>query len=473
MNTFFLILYFVLTLGVIFVIIYYGRRPTKSISWVLAVIVLPFAGPILYYLFGVNRRKFRFFNIREFERRKKISRHSPISGDEFLADFPDDLRKKRLSNLISSNSNATPKKGNAISILNDGEETFDALFKAMEKAEKFIHVQYYILEKGMLLDKMLKLFEKKINEGVTVRIIYDSFGSYYLKGKPKKKFREIGVEMRAMMPLRLGNLLFSLNYRNHRKIVVVDNKIAFTGGVNISDKYIKAEGELGKWKDTHLQIKGPLVNDLHLIFLKDYFYASNKDDFDASDYLSEQTSQGETVAQVVAGGPDSNQPVIMQQYIGMVNQAKSKIYIANPYFMPGQAFLQALKIVVQQGVDVHLLVPNKSDSKAAMYAMFSQFEELLKIGAKIYLRDDFSHSKILIVDEDLVSIGSGNFDNRSFEHNYETNILIYDESCNAMISEEFLKIRKRSNELDYESFKKRPRWKKFLEGFSKFFKPLL
>ena len=473
MGTFTLILYLTVTLWSVIVIVYYGRRPSKSISWTLAVIVLPFAGPMLYYLFGVNRRKFRFFNAKEFERRKKFSKHSPFANDTFIASFSEDVRKQRLSNLIAANSGATPKKNNQINILNNGEETFSALFEAMEKAKKIIHLQYYILEEGELLDKMLTLFRQKINEGVSVRIIYDSFGSYYLKGKPKKRFKEIGVEMYPMMPIRLGNLLFSLNYRNHRKIVVVDNSVAFTGGVNVSDKYIKEKDELGKWKDTHLQIKGPLVNDLHLIFLKDYFYASNRDDLNVGDYLHEQSTEGNTIAQVVAGGPDSKQPVVMQQYIGMIHQAREKVYIANPYFMPGEAFLQALKIVVLQGVDVHLLVPDKSDSKAAIFAMFSQFEGLLQAGVNIYLRDDFSHSKILIIDDDIVSIGSGNFDNRSFEHNYETNILLYDKKLNAEVTRTFLGIQQRSKKLNLETFKKRPRWRKLLEGFSKFFKPLL
>ncbi|MEC8831566.1 MAG: phospholipase D-like domain-containing protein, partial [Bacteroidota bacterium] len=269
------------------------------------------------------------------------------------------------------------------------------------------------------------------------------------------------------------NLLFSLNFRNHRKIVIIDGVVAFTGGVNVSDKYIKRKNGLGKWKDTHLKLEGPIVNDLHMVFLKDYFFASNKEDFNISEYLSEQKAMGDVDAQLVAGGPDSKHPTIMQQYIGMMNQAQKSIYIANPYFVPGEAFLQNLKIVALEGVEVTLLVPKKSDSKAAKFAMFSHFEELLNVGIKIYLRDDFSHSKIMIVDEDLVSIGSGNFDIRSFELNYETNILIYNKAINQEMSHEFEEICKKSEPVTLERFKNRTIWMRFLEGLFKFFKPLL
>ncbi|MFC4221063.1 cardiolipin synthase [Flagellimonas marina] len=473
MKTLFTIVYIVLSLWSIGSIIYHGRRPSRSIGWVLAIIVLPIIGVVLYYLFGVNRRKFKFFKTKEFEQRKRFSYGNAPSSDHFPADFGSDMRKKRMNQLIKANSNTVATSGNAIRVLQDGGETFNTLFKAMEEAEKFIHVQYYILERGTLFDKMLELFKRKIAEGVEVRIIYDSFGSYTLRGRPKKRFKDVGVKIHPIMPIRIKNLLFYLNFRNHRKIVVIDNKVAFTGGVNVSDKYIKHMGELGKWKDTHLKLEGPIVNDLHLVFLKDYFFASKKEKFKIEDYLFEQSKCGEVDAQVVAGGPDSSHPTIMQQYIGMINQAQRSVCIANPYFLPGEAFFQALKVIALQGVEIRLLVPKKSDSIAAMFAMFSQFEELLGAGIQIFLRDDFSHSKILIVDDDLVSVGSGNFDIRSFELNYEANILIYDQDINKEMTAEFNALCEKSEQLNLEEFKNRPRWKKFMEGLSKFFKPLL
>ncbi len=473
MKTALTILYILTSVWAIGAIIYHGKRPSRSISWALAIITLPILGAVLYYLFGMNRRKFKFFNPKEFEKRKKYSLPKISSQEKFWSHFNDDTRKERINRLIKANSNTTAKTGNKVTALQDGEETFNVLFKAMEKAQSFIHVQYYILERGELLDKMLELFERKIKEGVEVRIIYDSLGSYQLRGRPRKKFQDVGVKIYPIMPIRLKNLLFSLNFRNHRKIVIIDNKVAFTGGVNVSDKYIKLGNELGKWKDTHLKLEGPIVNDLHLVFLKDYFFASKKEDFRISDYLSEQQTAGDVDAQIVSGGPDSKHPIIMQQYIGMMNQAQRSICIANPYFVPGEAFLQNLKVVALEGVHISLLVPKKSDSKAAKFAMFSHFEELLHVGVKIYLREDFSHSKIMIVDDDLVSIGSGNFDIRSFELNYETNVLIYSKEINAEMTEEFQKICEKSDPVTLERFQNRTIWLRFLEGLFKFFKPLL
>ncbi|WP_226789827.1 cardiolipin synthase [Flagellimonas hadalis] len=473
MKTVILIAYILVSLWAIGAIIYHGRRPSRSISWVIAILALPFLGALFYYLFGMNRRKFKFFNNKEFKRRKRYHYEGDTKMEGTAPDFGSDTRKQRLSRLVGTCSETRPATGNSITVLQDGGETFNALFKAMEEAKESIHVQYYILERGDLLDKMLELFQRKIAEGVVVRIIYDSFGSYRLRGRPKKKFRDIGVKIYPIMPIRLTNLLFSLNFRNHRKILVIDNKIAFTGGVNVSDKYIKHGGELGKWKDTHLKLEGPIVNDIHLVFLKDYYFASKQGDFKVEEHLTEQPKTGEVAAQVVAGGPDSAHPTIMYQYIGMMNRAKKSICIANPYFLPGEALLEALKIVALEGVEISLLIPKRSDSIAAKFAMFSQFEELLEVGVKIYMRDDFSHSKILIVDDDLVSIGSGNFDMRSFELNYEANILIYDEKINAEMTGEFLAICERAEPITLERFRNRSTWLKFLEGLFKFFKPLL
>ncbi len=473
MNTTLTILYILTSVWAIGAIIYHGRRPSRSLSWIMLILILPILGALLYYLFGMNRRKFKFFNTRDFERKKKYNYPLKSLDQPYWVDFESDPRKKRLNDLIKKSSKTKATEGNKITVLQDGGETFNTLFEAMEEAKEFIHLQYYILERGDLLDKMIDLFKRKINEGVEIRIIYDSLGSYHLRGRPRKHFQDIGVKIYPIMPIRLKNLLFSLNFRNHRKIVIIDNQVAFTGGVNISDKYIKGRNELGKWKDIHLKLEGPIVNDLHLVFLKDYFFASKRDDFPIEEYLFKQEQKGTATAQMVAGGPDSKYPAILQQYLGMMNEAQNYIYIANPYFVPGEAFLQNLKIRALQGVEITLLVPKKSDSKMAKFAMFSQFEELLEVGVKIYLRDDFSHSKIMIVDGDLTSIGSGNFDVRSFELNYETNILIYDEKITEEVLQEYKLQCERAHLLRLQDFKDRTLTQRFLEGLFKFFRPLL
>ena len=473
MKTFLLIVYLIITLWSTLSIIFYGSRPTKSLSWLLAILALPFAGPILYYLFGVNRRKFKFFTLRQTQKRKlydetynelKNTKNS-ISLNSF--DYP------KLGKLIKNNTFFLPYGGNDVKVLNDGFETFDAIFKAIEESKVFIHLQYYIFKEGELTERFYEIFKRKIKEGVEVRLIYDSVGSFGFRGKTIKKFKDIGVKAYPMMPLRFGNLLFTLNYRNHRKIVIVDGTIGFIGGVNVSDKYIKAITELGVWNDLHLKIEGPVVNSLHRVFIKDYHFASNEEMLLNEKYLPSSQSKGDSVVQIVSGGPDSKQPVIMQQYIAMINSAVESIYIANPYFIPGTTVIQALKIAALSGIKIYLLVPKHSDSLMAKYSMFSRFEELLAIGVQIFLREDFSHSKVIIIDEKLASVGSGNFDYRSFEHNFEANALIYNEKVTKTISDEFKSYCSTNISIDYSTFKERSILDKFLEGIAKFFSPLL
>tara|TARA_R110002051_G_scaffold212635_1_gene277713 strand:- start:14723 stop:16144 length:1422 start_codon:yes stop_codon:yes gene_type:complete len=473
MKSILILIYLVITLWSFISIIFYGSRPSKSLSWLLAILAIPFGGPILYYLFGVNRRKFKFFTLRQTQKRKLYDEtYKELKVSENSAKIKT-IEYAKLAKLIKSNTFFLAYGGNNVVVLNDGKETFEAIFKAIEKAKSFIHLQYYIFKEGELTERFYQLFKTKIKEGVEVRLIYDSVGSISFKGKTIKRFKDIGVKAYPMMPLRFGSLLFTLNYRNHRKIVVIDGTTGFIGGVNVSDKYIKAISELGIWNDLHLKIEGPIVNSLHRVFIKDYHFASNEEMLISEKYLPKISSKGDSIVQIVAGGPDSKQPAIMQQYVSMINNAEKTIYIANPYFIPGTTVLQALKIAALSGIKISLLIPKKSDSLMAKYSMFSRFEELLEVGVSIFLRDDFSHSKVIIIDEKLASVGSGNFDYRSFEHNFEANALIYDEKVTQTISNEFKDYCSKNTSIDYSTFKNRPILQKFIEGIAKFFSPLL
>jgi cardiolipin synthase len=473
MRTLLFICYLLLTIWAFGSIVLHGSRPTKSLSWLLTIIAIPFGGPILYYLFGVNRRKFTFFRLKQAEKRRLYDEtYKNLATTEDYIHVHDNTYEK-LSALNKKNTFFPSYKGNIVTVLNDGEETFDAIFEAIKNAKSFVHLQYYIFEEGELTERFYELFQKKINEGVEVRLIYDSVGSFSFRGKTIKRFKNIGVKIYPMMPLRFGSLLFTLNYRNHRKIVIVDGCLGFTGGVNVSDKYIKKNSPLGIWKDLHVQLEGPVVNSLHRIFIKDYHFASNKEMLLNEKYLPNIEPIGESTVQIVSSGPDSKQPAVMQQYISMINSATKSIYIANPYFIPGTTLLQAIKIAALSGIQINLLIPKKSDSLMARYSMFSRFEELLVIGVNIYLREDFSHSKVILIDNEVASIGSGNFDYRSFEHNFEANAVIYDKEITEDICKEFTEYFEINTTLDYDTFKKRPLYERFIEGIAKFFSPLL
>ncbi|SEL95629.1 cardiolipin synthase [Aquimarina amphilecti] len=467
-------IYCILTALSIVHIILYGSRPTKSLSWLLVVLIFPILGILLYVIFGINRRRFKFFKLKQTIRRRLYDENfKEHLVKKQQIDFNDESRIK-LSKLMRNSSNFSTLPGNEVRVLQNGKETFDTIFKELEKAEKFIHLQYYIFEEGELVNRLYKLVKNKLNNNVEVRILYDAIGSYSLRKKIIKKFKDIGAKVYPIMPLNYGSFLFTLNYRNHRKIIIIDGKIGFTGGVNISDKYIKPNSELGIWDDTHLYLNGPAVDHLHRVFIKDYYFASNQELLLTDKYLPEIKNQGNVAVQIIAGGPDSDHPSIMQQYITMINLAKKYIYISNPYFIPNSAMLEALRIAALSGVSIKLLVPKKSDSWLAKYSMLSFFEELLFLGIEVYQQNnDFLHSKVIIMDGDIASVGSGNFDHRSFEHNFETNALIYDRKISQNICDDFISDCNKSILLNFEDYKRRSLKRKLSEGIARFFSPLL
>lgn len=469
-----IIIYFCINIFVIFNIMLYGARPAKSLSWILIVLILPFAGALLYLVFGINRRRFKFFTLKQTTKRKLYDiNHQQQKNENTNVNFASKAEKK-LATLIGNSSRFYATEGNSIQILNDGEFTFETIFKELEKAEKFIHLQYYIFEEGEILDRFYELLSKKIEEGVEIRIIYDAIGSFFWKKKSINRFKDLGIHVYPTMPLHYGSFLFTLNYRNHRKIIVIDGKVGFTGGVNITDKYIKPISPLGIWDDIHVRLEGPAVDSLHRVFIKDYFFASNNELLLKDKYLPKSEKAGDKMVQIVSSGPDSNHPAIMQQYIEMINLAEEYIYISNPYFIPNSAMLEAIRIAALSDVRIKLLVPSKLDSWLAKHSMFSFFQELLFVGVEIYLQNDnFLHSKLIIMDGKISSIGSGNFDHRSFEHNFETNALLFDEQITDQLCQDFINGCDTCEKLELETYKNRSMKRKLMEGIARFFSPLL
>lgn len=470
---FLVIIHLVLFSWAFYNILYFGVKPSKSLSWILITFFFPYLGVFSFVIFGINRRKIKFFELKETKKRKYFIQKSFQSKEDAKLNILSGSKPKKIAQLINSTTNIPVEENNEVILLKNGKETFDALFKAIENAKKFIHLQYYILEDGKILSKIVAILEKKRKENVEVRILYDSLGSFQLKKKTKQKLKDIGVEIYPETPFKYGTFIFSLNFRNHRKIAVIDNEIGFTGGVNISDEYITKNTSLGIWQDTHLQIKGCAVNSIHKSFLKDFYYATNQDLSNDKRYITPYNIKGNVKLQIVSSGPEYEQSVVMQQYLSFINLAEKSICVFNPYFIPTFSILEAFKIAALSGVEVTILLPQKSDSKIATYSMYSYFESLLKAGVQIYLRDDFSHSKVIFIDDEIASVGSTNFDCRSFEHNYELNAILYDEKIASEIREEFNERKNKATQLDFETFKKRSTKQKTLERLCRFFSPLL
>ncbi|QTD37729.1 cardiolipin synthase [Polaribacter batillariae] len=454
-------------------ILYFGVKPSKSLSWILITFFFPFLGVFAFTLFGINRRKLKFFELKETKKRKNYIKKSFEDKKEKHLEVLDSIKAKKISSLVYNNTNIPLKTKNKVTVLKNGKETFKALSEAIKNAKHFIHLQYYIIENGKIFSEIKELLLQKRKENVEVRILYDAIGSYSLSKSVKKELKDAGCYIYPEMALKFGTFLFTLNFRNHRKIAVIDNNIGFTGGVNISDQYITENTPLGIWEDAHIKIEGDAVCSLHKSFIKDYFYATEEDLSEQEKYTASCPLKSNTKVQIVSSGPDYDQSVVMQQYLSFINLAEKSICVMNPYFIPTFSILEAFKIAALSGVEVTLLLPKKGDSKTATYSMFSYFEDLMKAGVNIYLRDDFSHSKVIFIDDEIASVGSTNFDCRSFEHNYELNAIIFDKDVTAEIREEFKMRKDLANKIDLETFLNRSKTQKTLERLCRFFSPLL
>ncbi|QBA63646.1 cardiolipin synthase [Muriicola soli] len=461
------LLYLIIALILVAGLLINGVKPSKTLAWLLAIFTIPVGGILLYIMLGRNRRKKRL------SRLQKDNLKVPTFSRS-LAKETSKTKYRKLMTLIESVSRFPPTDQNQLTLLEDGKQTFENILKALEEAKNYIYLQYYIFEEGELTAKLLTLFEKKIAEGVEVKLIFDGVGSYSLSRSYIKKLKTAGVEVYPFLPFRFGRFLSSLNYRNHRKIIVVDGKIAFTGGINISDRYFKGDPELGRWHDMHLAIKGPAVKFMEYVFISDWFMVSEKKiDLKVNTDVQFEGNENTSV-QIVPSGPDDVFPNIEQTYLTIINEARDYLYITNPYIIPTHEILKALQIASLSGVDVRLLVSEHSDSQIVDWTVRSYFDAFIKSDIRIFLfPHGFLHSKILVSDDDVASIGTANIDVRSFEHNYEVNAMLYDTGIAKTLKENFIKDCKESKEVMAEDFFNRPLKNKLKEGLARIFAPLL
>ena len=460
-------LYIIIAISMVISLLLNGIRPSKTLAWLLAIFTIPVGGFLLYLMFGRNRRKNKLFSLKSdfFE---DSSRQLEMGRTQ----VPKPYRK--ISNLIYKTSKCPVTISNDLTLLKDGKITFESIFNALEDAKEHIHLQYYIFEEGLLAEKLLEIFEKKVAEKVTIRLLYDGIGSYSLSKSYRNRLKKIGVEVEQFLPFKFGRFLSSLNYRNHRKIIVVDNKVGFTGGINISDKYLKGDPALGRWHDTHLKIEGEAVFFLNRIFITDWYLASGQK-VDMSQFKIEKTHDSKTPLQIVSSSPDDDFAIMEQVYFSLINSAKKYLYIINPYIIPNHAILQSLVTASLSGVDVRLLMSSTTDMKLVDWCVRAYFESYLEAGIKIYLHPDgFLHSKVIMCDDEIASVGTANLDNRSLQQNYEANAIVYDAALCKQLKEHFMEDCSKSIKLeDFKAFSKRPWINKLIEGFAKLLSPIL
>ena len=473
----FLAIYFITALSTAVMIIHEKRDPAKTSIWVLILLFLPILGLIFYVFFGQNHRKEKIFSrkgFRDLQQIEQISKNQivDIKAERYINN-PTVTNNISIITLLLNNSKALLTLYNKVEIYQTGRKTFKAILDAIDSAKSSIHLEFYIIDNddigNLVKDKLIE----KSKQGVEVRLIFDDVGSWHLPNSYVKELKDAGVEVYSFMPVKFPYLTSKVNYRNHRKIIVVDGKKAFMGGMNIADRYLKGDSMLGTWYDTVLGIEGEAAHMLQLIFLVDWFFVSKNIISDRAKYFPEHNISIQNSLQITSSGPDSDWASIMQAFFVAIAKDKKNIYISTPYFIPNESILTALKTAALSGVDVKITLPGKSDSTVVYWSSMSYVAELIEAGIEVYLfQGGFNHSKILMIDSSFATVGSANMDIRSFEDNFELLAMIYDPKLTMKLETQFHKDLKRSKKVNLTKWQKRPIKQNFKESIARLFSPL-
>ena len=477
------ILYLIILTLVCLRIIYDTRNNTKSLAYLLFAVFAPFIGMLFYFLFGVNYRNKRMYSkklIVNDEQANKLrdiiheySRHTFEESDKSVKSF------EELANLLLKDNMSPLTSNNNVKLLINGENKFPELIKALKEAKDHIHLEYYIYEDDEIGKLIQSILIQKANEGINVRFIYDDYGSRSIRKTLVPEMQSKGIMAFPFFKIRFITFANRLNYRNHRKIIVIDGKTAFIGGINISDRYINDPADLKKlfWRDTHLRIDGPGAQYLQHLFLCDWnFCADTKLEPDDVFFppLNRIPVHAHKIVQIAASGPDSHTPDILYSILQAINLATEEIIISTPYFIPNESLLDALCVASLGGVKIKLLVPLKSDSSFIDHAVRSYYLEILNAGIEIYqYTKGFMHAKTMVCDRKIAMIGTANMDIRSFDLNFEVNAIVYDKQIANELHDIFIEDLKDSVKLDLISWSKRPWYKKLIENAVRLVSPLL
>ncbi len=457
------------------------HSPEKTLAYLLLVIILPVAGAVFYFSFGINYRKERLYSkkiIADDELFLRIEERVMSSSRKILEENAGELAEvDDMIQLLLNDSKCVLTYDEADLLIN-GEEKFPEVFRDLQQAKHFIHIEYYIVEEGEVADRLFHILKQKAEEGVKVRFIYDDFGSHRLKRYRLAELRKAGVEIFPFYKIRLLLLANRLNYRDHRKIIIIDGHTGFLGGINFSDRYQNRASDPDRlyWRDTHIKLVGAAVNNLQYHFIANWNFCSEQYlEVDRSLFPVDFSSRaGNDLVQIVAGGPDYPRSSIMLSYFTAIVMAKKRIYITSPYFIPNTSIFDALVKAALSGKDVRLLLPGISDSRIVNAAAKSYFSELLKSGVRIFLyRKGFVHAKTMLVDDILSMVGTANMDVRSFDLNFEINAVVYSRRINSELHKAFLSDLEDSEEVDPVEWGKRGKMAEFGDACARLLSPLL
>lgn len=459
-----------------FIILFDHKKPISTLLWVMAINFLPLIGFMFYLFIGQDISKSKIFDGKTKADRiiEKEFKNQLKQIKEGTFEFSNN-RTKQYVNMIEMFNRAEGEilyTHNDVKIFNDGKEKFKQLFYDLENAKHTIYVQYYIFKSDKLSTQFMNILKSKAQEGLDVYLLIDGMGIRNMLLHDRKMLRESGVKLGIFFPGMIIKINTHMNYRNHRKIVVIDKRIGYVGGFNVGDEYV-SKGPMGYWRDTHLRIVGPAVNGLAWRFFLDFKFAS--DEYTkgfTTEYFDK--SIGDVDINIVTSGPDTKADSVRNGYEKLITNARKEIYIQTPYFVPDEGLLKCLKVAALSGVNVNIMFPAKRDHPFVHWASLSFIGDLLKWGVNVYRYEGgFLHTKCVISDDYLSSVGTANFDIRSFELNFEVNAFIYDAEVNKKLKDHFIEDMKLSTKITPEYYAKRSKIVKVREAFSRLLSPLL
>lgn len=455
--------------GTILVIIFENRNPVKTIAWCMVLTFMPVIGLLLYILFGMDNRHRRLIKEDDLSRLKGIT--EIIQGGDISSDIP--AQYKPLAGMLHKMNRAYPLSGNNVEIITDFQTMSDRLIADIEGARHHINMLFFKFEDDAAGRRIADALIRKSEEGVQVRLIYDDAGNLMVPRRFYRKLRKHGIQVRGFIRIFLPILSRDYNSRNHRKVVVIDGRVGYMGGMNIAQRY--AEGlKWGIWRDTHMRITGPAVSELQTSFLTDWKFTKG-DEPDLAPMYPYNPPCGNTLMQIVTGGPMDKWNVMMQAYMTAIASARHHAYLQSPYFIPPEPIMKTLQNAALSGVDVRVMIPYRGDKGVLPpWASRSYFKEALNAGIRIYLYSKgYMHAKTMTIDDSLVTIGSTNIDFRGFEQDFEINAFMYDESMARQQRDIFLEDLKDAELIDPLEWDKRPLLDKAKESAARIFSQVL
>lgn len=462
------VLYFVIIIGTIVIVILDNRNPVKTMAWVLVLFFLPIVGLVFYFFFGRSTRKEKLISKKGYTRLIK----RPMAEYQAQKSFTVPEDQPQVMRFFKKINNALPFEGNKTEVFTDGYAMLLSLIQEISKANHHIHLQFYIFEDDPVGRLVRDLLIDKARQGVEVRLLYDDVGCWRVPHVFYEGMRGAGIEVRSFLKVRFPLFTSKVNYRNHRKIAVIDGRIAFTGGMNIALRYMKGF-PWGIWRDTHIKIEGKAVYGLQTAFLTDW-YVVDRTLITSARYFPEIGFCGDALIQIVTSDPIGEWRDIMQGLLIAISSSQKYFYIQTPYLLPTDPILLALKTAALAGVDVRIMIPARADTWLTHLGSLSYLDDMMRAGVKIYLyQKGFLHSKLMVSDDTLSTVGSTNVDFRSFEHNFEVNAFMYDPSSALTLKEIFLQDQKDAILLQRKTWMKRPWYQKAKESIVRLLAPLL